>query len=253
MIKTIAAISRCCGIGLGVLALLTVAPARAQDDQAPAWLDVAILQVKGGKGPEFESLLKEMMAAQREAGQPVGQVFSVVAGHPNEYHIVTPIQALARNDDPQAVMPPGAQAVWFMRITETVDSARFFYARTYPQHGLAGNANAAPPTLLFLRTVHVAAGRGGDYEAWVENQLMPAMRQTDLLGHTLSRGMFGDSPQNFYHAIPVANWAALDGPDPVLEALGERRYQEMLDGLDGIVESNSFVLARIRSDLTGAD
>ncbi len=250
--QTIGNISRC-AVVLGLLAFLTVAPVKAQDNQAPAWLDVTIVQVKGGKGAEFESLLKDMMAARRKANLPVGQVFSVASGHPNEYHIVTPMQSLAVNDKPQPFMQPAAQAVWLMRITETIDSVRFFYARTYPQHSIEGNTNGPPPQLLLLRTVQVVSGREDDYEAWVANQLMPAMRQANVMGHTLSRGVFGDSPKNFYHATPVANWAALDGQDPLLASMGERRYNQMLDALDGMIERNDLIVARLRPDLTGAN
>ena len=64
----------------------------------------------------------------------------------------------------------------------------------------------------------------------------------------MSQGAFGDSDQNFYHAIPIANWAALDQPDPLVTAIGQRRADQMIDALDGIVDSSEVIIARIRTD-----
>lgn len=217
----------------------------------PTWLDVTIIQVKGGMALDFEDRVKELQAARREAGMPGMQVFSIARGHPNEYHLVTPIQSLGANDNPRQPMGPAAFATWFGRITETVDSVRFFYARTYPQHAVQGNQGGPAPRLLLLRTTRVIAGKEAEYEDWIANEYMPAFRQTNPIGHTMSRGVFGDSGQHFYHAVPVANWAAFDRPDSLLEVLGERRMEQMLDGLDGVVEWSGLTVGRIRFDLMG--
>lgn len=235
------------------LALFAAARAQAQaQGQAPAaWLDVVIIQVKSGMGPDFEDRIKELQAARRAANLPTAQIFSVVRGHPNEYHIVTPIQSLAASNSERDPMAPGARATWLSRITSTVESVRFFYARTYPQHGVQGNQSGPAPELLTLRKTHVISGKQTEYVNWVANQFMPAFRQTNPLGHTMSQGAFGDSDQNFYHAIPIANWAALDQPDPLVTAIGQRRADQMIDALDGIVDSSEVVIARIRTDLMG--
>jgi hypothetical protein len=241
-------------LALPLLCFLASSSAFAQEStQMPPWLDVVIVNVKPGYAADFEDRVKELMTARRKAGMPTGLVFSVERGRAGEYHIVTPTMALAANDNPQEPMPPDEMARWVSRIIPTTDGARFFYARTYPQHGIAGSEGAAAPKLLLLRTVRVVAGRAADYENWVAMQLMPAMRQAKVQGHTMSRGAFGDSPQNFYHAIPVSNWAAFDGQEPLLQALGESRYRELMDGTRGIVESASLTVAAIRPDLVGAE
>jgi len=244
------------GIRLGslvsvFLAALVVMPARAQAPTPAPWLDVVIVQVKSGMGPDFEDRVKELQAANKAAGIPVALVFNVERGHPNEYHLVTPVPSLGANDNPRQPMGPAAWATWLGRITATVDSVRFFYASTYPQHSIQGAEGGPAPQLLLLRTTRVIAGKEREYENWIANQYMPAFRQTKPLGHTMSRGALGDSAQNFYHAVPLANWAAIDQGDPMLKLLGERRMEQMLDGLDGIVEHSEVIVARIRTDLMG--
>jgi hypothetical protein len=182
---------------------------------------------------------------------PVAQVFQVASGRPNEYHLVTPIQSLAMNDNPRQPMAPAAWATWLSRVQATVDNVRFFYAANYPQHTIQGNQGGPIPQLLVLRTTRVISGKEAEYENWITNQYMPAFRETNPIGHTMSRGVFGDSGQHFYHAIPVANWAALDQPDPVARHLGERRMAQLIDGIDGIVEHSELLVARIRTDLMG--
>jgi hypothetical protein len=67
-----------------LLASLVSAATWAQAPAQPGWLDVTIVQVKGGRGPDFEDRVKELQAARIAAGMPALQVFNVVSGHPNE-------------------------------------------------------------------------------------------------------------------------------------------------------------------------
>jgi hypothetical protein len=232
-------------------AVLFSASASAQQAAQPAWLRVAVVEVKGGRGPEFADLLKDFIAARQAAGLPGGQVFQIVLGHPNEFHYVTPVQSIAEQEGSGMPMPPGQAAVWTQRITETTDSVRFFYAATYPQHGVQPPANAPNPTLLMLRKIRVAQGMEAEYESWVTDQYMPAFRQSSPLGHVMSRGVYGDSLQHYYHAYPLAGWADLDAPDPLIEILGQRRYDQVFGALDDIVVDHEMVIGRIRTDLMG--
>lgn len=232
---------------LFVVAGIFAGSAVAQD-VAPAWLDVAIVRAKPGQNADLEDRIRELLQAQQDSGQTVSQVFEVAAGNPGEYHIVTPIVALAMNDNPVPPMPPAEMAAWVARIVQHIDSARFFYARLYPDHAIQTEAGNSAPMLL-LQTVRVIAGKDAEYETWLSEDVLPALRESNAIGHTLSRGAFGDSPQNYYHAIAVENWASLDGPNPLMQHLGQRGYEQLMDGADDIVESISLTLASVRSDL----
>jgi hypothetical protein len=41
----------------------------------------------------------------------------------------------------------------------------------------------------------------------------------------------------------------LDVPDPLIAILGQRRYDQVFDAIDNIVESHEMVVARRRPDL----
>lgn len=234
----------------GVVLAAAAAPGYAQQQQGIApWLDVVIVEVRGGAAADFEDRVKELMAARAEANMPPTLPFQVVSGHPNVYHFISPKQAMADNDTPpEPPMSPEEMAIWESRISQTTDSIRFFVARTYPQYSLGAEQGPPESEMLFLRTVKVAPGRQADYEAWVGQQLMPALRETDLQSHTMSNGFVGDSPQNFYHAITLENWAALDS-NPLLEVLGEEGYRRLSQGLVGIAQSDEITVLRPRTDL----
>jgi len=225
------------------------APASAQQGAQPNWLRVAVVQVKGGRAADFEDLLKDFIAARQAAGLPGGQVFQIVLGHPNEYHYVIPVQSIAQQENSPMPMPPGQAAMWTSRITDTTDSVRFFYAALYPQHNVQAPANAPNPTLLMLRKIRVVQGKEAEYESWVADQYMPAFRQGSPLGHTMSHAIYGDSLQNYYHAYPLAGWGDLDAPDPLIEILGQRRYDQVFGAIDDIVVDHEMVIGRIRTDM----
>lgn len=230
-------------------ALLALLPLSSQAQQTPpqvpAWLSVLIVHVKSGQGPQFEDLVKKITMASNKANRPPVQVFQVVNGEQGVYHIVSTHQALAENDNPlPPPMKPEDMANIINRLLPTTDSARSFTARTYPQYSML-DANGAPPKLEILRTTRVVATRGDDYVKWLERYLMPALKEAKVSNFVLSRGFLGDSPQNFYLTVPVANWAEFDQPDPVGAALG----QAATDRLRGIVESTEITLVRPRPDL----
>lgn len=239
-------------VAMAVCALLLTGSAWAQDAGQPGWLDVVVIQVKGGMALDFEDRVRELQAARAAADMPPMLIASVARGHPNEYHLVSEVPSLEQANSAPPPMEPAEFAAWVARITSAVDSVHFFYAMTYPQHGIEGNQGGQAPQLLSLRKTRVVSGKQEEYEDWIANEFMPAFRQTNPLGHTMSRGVLGDSDQHFYHAVPVANWAAFDAGDPLAEVLGERRMAQMLDGLDGIVESSEVIVLTLRNDLMGA-
>lgn len=233
-------------IAVGLLAVGVAGPASSQDAAAPAWLDVAIARVMPGEQPAFEDLIKQFMDARQAAGLPTGTVYQVVIGHPNEYHVVTPIQSIAATAAEPPPMPEADFAVWLGRVQDTLDSVRFFDASLMADFAVAGPDNAP---LLLLRSIRVVSGKEAEYERWVADQYLPAFRQTEGMGHTMSRGVYGDSPQNYYHAYGFSDMGLLDAPDPLIAILGQRRYDQVFDALDGIVASHEMVVAAVRSDL----
>ena len=229
----------------GLVAVSLTGPAVAQD-MAPTWLDVAIVQVKPDQGPAFEDLIKDYMDARAAADLPTGTVYQVQMGHPNEYHIVTVAQSVAEVLSETPPMGEAEMAVWANRIQSTADNVRFFMAAINPDVGVDPPANAE---FMLLRTIRVVSGMQEEYVDWVTNEYAPAWRQVAGIGHTMSSGAYGDSPQNFYHAYGFADLSVLDQGDPLGPILGERAMEQLFNAVDGIVESHEMIVARVRPDL----
>ena len=193
-------------------------------------------------GLDFEDRLEgNFQAARRAAGMPAMQVFHIARGHPNEYHLVTVVPSLAAANGAGQPMPPAVYATWF-GICD--GGFRWFLSQSAIHSTVSKQrgrrAAGAPIAADDVRDL----GKEAEYENWIANQFMPAFRQTNPLGHTMSRGVFGDNVSNFYHAEPIANWAAFDAGDPLVQVLGERRMEQMLaNGLDGVVESSELVVS----------
>lgn len=236
-----------CPIVAAIAAVAVAAPVSAQDNQ-PGWLSVAIVQVKSGHGPDFEALASDLMQAQQDAGMPATQVYEVLLGSAGEYHFVTPVASIAETETGAPPMDPAEMAVWFSRVTQHLESARFFYASIHAEHSIQTDAGESAE-LLLLQTIRTVAGMQDEYSEWIEDFLMPALRESDVAGHTLSSGVFGDSVQNFYHAVSIPSWDFLDMPHPLVRSMGQRAFEQMNERTEGIVESVGLVIARPRNDL----
>ena len=234
-------------LGIAVAATLVASPLSAQD-ATPAWLEVVVVQTKPGHAFDFEDRVRELTQALSDAGMPGMQVFEVQAGSPGEYHFVTPMVSLAALDNETPPMEPALMAMWTARTLTHVESTKWFYAELYPEHAMQTDAGGSSD-MLVLQTVTTVAGKEAEYEAWVADHYMPALRQSNALGHTLSRGIFGDSLQHFYHAAPVDSWARLNEPHPLAQSLGQRGFNQLMDRADGIIASRSLIVARVRPDL----
>jgi hypothetical protein len=226
---------------------LLAGPSFAQNDQ-PNWLSVAVVQVKPGHAPDFEALLSDLLQAQQDEGRPGSQVFEIALGNAGEFHIVTPVASIAATETAPPPMDPAQMTQWMSRVTQHLESARFFYAALHPEHAIQTDAGGSAE-LLVLQTIRTVAGSQDEYAEWVTDFLVPALRDSDVAGHTLSTGLFGDSPQNFYHAFVVRGWSELDQPNPLQRSLGQRAYEQLLDRNEGLVESVNIAVARVRSDL----
>lgn len=237
---------------LAVLAIFAVAVlcagrATAADAAAqPKWFHVIILKVKTDRVADFEALAKEMNAANKAAKMTQGQVYEVVAGEGPVYHVAIPMMSMSENDSQKPPMEPAAMASWTQRISGVVESARDIYVQPVAS---TEATNQATPSLIFLRSITVNQGKQEAFTNWIKNDLMAALKKANLSTDAV-HGSFGDSPDNFYFLLPIANWAEFDKPNPLNQALGEKGMQALTSKLEGVIKEQTFTLLRPRPDLS---
>lgn len=245
-------LSHLCPIRYALSALLIAflpLTAWAQEAEQAPWFQVRVVEVKRDRVDEFEDLVSTLAAANRESDAPPFTVFEVVRGPINTYHVVTSVQSLAELDDPaEPAMAPADMAAWESRIAKTEKSHHFFISQVFPEYGNQVDG-AEPSQFTVLRTVRTKPERTQDYQAWIEDSLAPAMREAGI-GHTVSRGFLGQDVDTWYHASPVDDWAAFEGPGPFVEALGEKRAAKLFAGVADMIESNELTVLRMRPDLS---
>jgi len=231
-----------------VLLLPITAWAQETEEMAP-WSQVRIIDVKRDQLAEWEELAKEIIAASAEAGLPPVAVFEEVRGTMNRFHVVQALTDLAQLDDPAMPMSAEEMEEWASRIAKTEATHRVLIVQNYPQYAVEGEEDMESSGFLMLRVVSTAPGHAQDYESWIADTLVPALREANL-PHSASRGFLGANVNTWYHALPVANWAEFDGPNPLMQALGEEAFMKLIEGVDAMVSHHKAILLRLRPDLS---
>jgi hypothetical protein len=242
---------------------VAVAPAQAQAP-APALNEVRVVRVKGDRIGEFESLLKELSATLSESNQPGFNVWRVEFGDLNTYHVVAPLQSFASIAEMQTPpMEPAAWASWISRIESTIDSHKLSIARIHadlsvlPQQGPGAQQGqaAAPqmPELLVLVSHALQPGRAQEYQTWVREELMPAVRRSDIANLVTNQVVFGTDSGSWVYAVPIEGWQTLDRPTPIHEALGQQAADAMLSRGEALLADSETIVLRFRPDLSSAE
>ena len=214
---------------------------------------VRMIQVKHDRVGEFEGLIKELRAAIMESGeQPGFTTWSVELGDVNTYHLVVDIDSfasLAQMEQPP--MEPVEWANWLNRIGATIDSHTVMIARRRPELSIVPTQQAqqAPELLMLIRDT-VMPGKTREYETFVRDELIPALKQGAVDAVYANELMFGAEGRTWVYAVPLPGWEVLDGQSPLIEALGQEAAQELMLRGDALVDSSEVEVLRFREDLS---
>ena len=104
---------------LFVISMCAISPALAQSNQ---YLNLVVVRVKVEMFGDFERIQKEYVDALKKVGGPSRNVWQVVAGNTNEYHILSPLQSFGDLDQSTNPMNEGDWARWVARVRNCVDS-----------------------------------------------------------------------------------------------------------------------------------
>ena len=228
-------IARITLVSLGVLFASAGIPATALAQTTPSFVGVSTFQVKPGKRQQFEALQQEANAARQQAGVSARYAFRVLRGGSiNEYVFFTPLDdGLASYDQPNAIrqeMGDAGADEWFAQLSECVDDVRFDTLRAREELSIPLSEGRAS-TLVRLRMVETRPGRGQDYERWVSDTWVPAMRAAGMNGVLHFQNAFGVGQRTWTRLTFYDSWAELEG-HPVARHVGSDAFSEVLGNQD---------------------
>jgi hypothetical protein len=246
-----------------VLLMLALAPLGARGRVAaqtppsapapPEWYSVAVIKVKPDMITEYADLQKnEVIPAQKKGGVKERAVWQpAVFGPAYEYHVVTPIEGLARYDSPSpmvnALGEEGARTLQ-AKIRRLVDGSQ-----TYLMRLRADLSNppqmTGPPKLAVVTFISTASGRGADFANVLKSDVTPAVRKAQM-GYLVYQTMLGGDINGFVTVAPVESFATLTLPTPIVKAMGQDAYDRLTAKTAGLVTALERHIMRFNPDLS---
>src|SRR3954453_860552 len=234
------------------LTLSTLPAMRAQSTPAPEWSLVTLTTIKPEMRSDYEAFQKEMSAAYKKAEVPSRAVLQTVMGNVLEYVSVAPLAHFADMDGPSPVERAlgKADADGLMRkgvacITSAHRMASLglndFSIRTKTQE---------KSEYAMVTSYHLAAGKEAEFNAWMKNDYLPAMKKAEVKNFWVSQTVFGGEPNERIAVRLVKNMAEFDAGPVLTKALGQEGALKVRAKTAGIIDSVHYSVLHYRADLS---
>lgn len=224
--------------------------------QNSEWLRVNTYRVKPEMVPEWESLLKnEVMPAYKKAGIPFLAVWDTANfGAGNEYVAASPIAKLADLDGPSPlskVLAPEVLGGLLTRARKCLAESRSVAVINHPELSISHEMQE-PPVMAIVTTVHVAAGRNGDFANLLKTEVVPAYKKADVQQYWVYETVYGGDAGEWTTLLLYKKYADLEAGPPLIKAMGQEGYEKFLAKTAGIITSAHRSLTHYRADLSAA-
>jgi hypothetical protein len=233
---------------LATMSLLLPLTASAQDADV-SYSQIRTVHVKPSMVSEYVELQKQLNDAAKAAGQSGRGVWQEVRGDLLTFHTVSRLESFAQYDeDGNPPMDEDAWAKWLEAIGDVTASSSRTIMRTHPEYSIPVEEESTP-SLLIVRRTTVAPGRSGAFHDWIENKLVPALKNGGAEGVTFSHVAFGGNTDDWISASRIDNWAELDTPGPLADLSDEERGALFADWGETVWGSDVRIM-RFRADLS---
>lgn len=199
------------------------------------FLSITIVSVKPEMMVEFQNFMKnDTNPALKKGGIKWRDVWQSTRaeGDPFEYIFVTPAPKLADFDGPgpleKGLGPQGVSA-WQTKAGNLVTRVRRFIVRTRPDLSFAPQRTGTPK-LAVVHSVHVAPNRNVDYENYLKNDFVPAMKQANVT-YLVSQTIFGGDANEYVTLTMRDSFADLDKGPVLVQALGAEAAHKVMQKL----------------------
>jgi hypothetical protein len=226
-----------------------------QAQPASEFLSLTVVSVKPEMMVEFQNFMKSTTnPALKKGGIKWRNVWqnTTLGGDAFEYALVSPVGKLAEFDGPSALEKGlGAQGfpAWQTKAGSLVNGVRRFIIRTRPDLSFEAQ-RTGPPKLAVVTFIHVAPNRNNEYENYIKNDFLPAMKQAGVT-YLVSQTIFGGDANEYITLTMRDSFADLDKGPVLVQALGQEGAQKVLQKLPaGVVVHVERSLTRFVPDLS---
>jgi len=208
---------------------------------------VAIVQLNPEMVVTWEDLIKnQAMPAAKKNGTPWRHVYANgVAGTGFTRVTITPITNYAQFDQPGGVQRAfGADVAtkYNAKLAPTVHSQQTYIQTLNLQSSIMGNSTTPAPFVV-VQSFRVLPGKGGDFQASLREDFLPAYRKAGVLDFLVFGTNFGGV--DGVMARPIAKYAELDQPGLLQRAGLSEEAQAKINArrnttLAGPIETNIY-------------
>ncbi len=237
---------------LATLALSNVPPVMAQSTPAPEWSVVVVSTIKPECRSDYELWQKEMSAAYKKAEVPSRAVLQTVMGNLMEYTSVTPLVHFA---DLEGLTPVeralGKEdaAALMRKGSAFVTSVQRFASRAPADMGIHTKLSEQAEYAL-IASMHLLPGKGPDFDAWMKNEYLPALKKADVKNYWANETMFGGDATERVTVRLMKKIGDLDAGPLLDKVLGEEGARKMVMKRTGMIDSVHLSVVRYRTDLS---
>jgi len=215
-----------------VTTLQTFAQAPAGGQAPPARTRVQTVQVKPDMLRNWLDFQRtETVPALKKAGISWRWVFSNggPVGPGSSYTLVTPIENYAQFDAGPAIrraMTPEAYAKYQDKERTMLAGSSAVVQTLVQEASLVSGSMTAPP-LAVVTTIQLLPGRGQEFASLTTSDFLPALKKAGVTDYWVFATNFGGWQGQRTIVSPIGKWADLDGPNPMVRALGAEAAQKV--------------------------
>jgi hypothetical protein len=234
------------------LVLSTIPAMMAQSTPAPEWSIVTLTTIKPDMRSEYEAFQKEMSAAYKKAEVPSRAVLQTVMGNVLEYVSVAPLAHFADMDGPSPVERAlgKADAQGLMRKGVACMTSAQRVASLALNDMSIRTKTQEKSEYVMVTNYHLASGKEAEFNAWMKNDYLPAMKKAEVKNFWLSQTMFGGEPNERIAVRPIKNMGELDAGPVLTKALGQEGALKLRAKSAGVIDSVHFSVLHYRADLS---
>ena len=220
----------------------------------PTLVNVIHVRVKPEHLQEFVDLEREALAPLKKAA-PNGLyqiAYRGTVGNTLEFEFLMTLGKFADRDGENPFNKYSTERERILRgarLAQYEENLQVTIDRRLPDLSIAPQGPLTPPTYIHMYRIRVREDRNEEFSGTVKNDLLPALRKTDVKLLLARRTALG-GPADYYFAEGMEKWAELDSPPSLAKAMGADAFKKMEDKLNSAITLEEQTIWRYQPDLS---